>query len=263
MDENKKKVILERLKTTGQYEEFRKAIKAAGSDPWILIHESGQVLVMGYEGGRFTKTGRTFFDSENQNFEPRAFTPATERMVGSVIEFLEKEGVKLKDNLTGAPLSGKKLSELNRFDRDSKLDLAIRYLEQADIALDTKSTTEDRLGAAYELGNIWRSMVVNNFYGQTQKKIAKTERKRGLSEIFENLKAMKNAGSKPKELWPEFIAMLGNEEQYFDNVQEVAPNPQNCKTWSVSFVIIPNKDGAKHKDEHINYGRFVRRLNEK
>jgi len=261
--EDRKKRAIERLKANGRYDEFRKAIKAAGKDPWVLFHEDGRVLVMGDEGGRFTKNGRTFFDSENEKQEPRAFTPNTKRMVNSVVEFLQRQGVKLKDDFTGLPFSGKKLRELNQFDKDSKLDLAIRYLEAADIALNEREPIEARLTGAYALGDIWRCMVVNNFYGQTQKKIAKQERKKGLSAIFEKLRAMKTTGAKPKELWPEFISMLQEENQTFDQVVESCPNTANCKTWAVQFLIIPDKDNEKEKEETMTYNRFVRRLSEK
>lgn len=261
--EDRKKRAIERLKANGRYDEFKKALKAGGKDAWVLFHESGQVVILGDEGRRFTKTARTLFDSDNQKVEVRAFTPNTERMVGAVVEFLRKEGVKLKDDLTDMPLSGKKLRQSNQFDRDSKLDLAVRYLEAADIALDEKCTMETRLAAAYALGDIWRCMVVNNFYGQTQKKIAKQERKKGLSAIFEKLRAMKTTGAKPKELWPEFISMLQEENQTFDQVVESSPNPANCNTWSVQFLIIPDKDSEKEKEETMKYNRFVRRLSEK
>lgn len=93
--------------------------------------------------------------------------------------------------------------------------------------------------------------------------IAHKPRQNGLSHIFEKLKTRKKAGFKPKELWSEFIDMLTNENQVFDNVVNHSINRANPQSWSVNFVIIPNNDDKQHKEIKMSYARFVRRLNEK
>ncbi|RVT45667.1 hypothetical protein EMM73_11910 [Rheinheimera sediminis] len=260
---NNSKIARKRLKESGQLEHFKKAVSESSKDRIVLTSEDGGVYLFDKRGQRFTDNVQLIYASVPVQSDPLPLAEKVKLTLNGIISLFRRKGIKLRDPLSGISYSGKQIRENNKFELGSHLDLCSLYLVQADILLNKETKVEVQLSAAYELGDISRCLKVSHAYGQNQRKIAKVERKRGLSEIFENLKAMKNAGSKPKELWPEFIAMLGNEEQYFDNVQEVAPNPQNCKTWSVSFVIIPNKDGAKHKDEQITYGRFVRRLNEK
>lgn len=86
-------------------------------------------------------------------------------------------------------------------------------------------------------------------------------RKKGLPEIFDKLKAMKNQGSKPLDLWPEFIAMLKHDKEHFDKVEEKKTNDHNPKSWEVSFLLLP--DNAPTRDDKMTYERFRRRLNKK
>jgi hypothetical protein len=121
----------------------------------------------------------------------------------------------------------------------------------------------DRLKHAVFLGKA--SVLIQVYLPQipVQSKNAQQERKKGLTNIFNILRAQKNEGAKPKDLWPTFISMLREDKENFDQVKEISANPKNCKSWCVNFIIVPNKDSDSIKDDKMTYARFTRRLNMK
>lgn len=255
--------VAKRLKENNQIETFRSVLHRVSKESLIINDAEGRLVVFDAVGKKYTNNIEILFDSDPEPSIKMTLQKQVRTMLKPIIALLRDKDLQLKDPETGKSYSGAMIREKNKFEIDSHLDFCTRYLVQADILLDESCDVDSRLDAAYQLGDISRCMKVATIYGKTQKKIAKQERKKGLTVIFEQLKMMKNAGLKPKELWPEFVSMLQDENRSFENVLENVGNPANCKTWSVSFSIIPDKDDGVYKDEVMRYQRFLRRLNEK
>jgi hypothetical protein len=150
-----------------------------------------------------------------------------------------------------------------RVTTDGMLEMKLKYCEKTIIALSNDRTEDDKFNAIYELGVLEQEMSTLKEYGAAQSKIASQERKKGLNELFEKLGKRKAAGEKPKELWPEFISMLRERIETYDQVQEETTNPANPKTWKVSFLILADKDGDPQKEESMKFERFRKRLSNK
>lgn len=146
---------------------------------------------------------------------------------------------------------------------DSEEADLVNLWQSCEIAANKKNNIEHRLDYAFRAGDYFRRIAVYADYGKSQSKSASQERKKGLNEIFEKLKKRKAAGEKPQELWPEFISMLQERHEIYDQVQEETTNPANSKTWKVSFLIIADKDGEPQKEVVMKFARFRRRLSNK
>lgn len=252
-----------RLIESGNMPEFKNSLKAASDKAFVLKDPNGNIVVFDAVGKRFTNNREITFNSGPDPANNFKLQDEVRMMSRFIFELLQERGLKVSDPVTGLNYTAQRIRENNEFEKGSHLDLCSRYLLGSEILLSEATNVDAKLHAAYQLGDISRCLKVSHEYGQTQKTIAEKERKRGLNEIFNQLRAKKNTGAKPKELWPEFIALLSDEDRFFDDVKEEQPNALNQKTWSVSFEILPDRGSQNTKRETITYERFRRRLNEK
>jgi hypothetical protein len=164
-------------------------------------------------------------------------------------------------------------AEDHRFPDDPKqfikaftfLDHCTKFILAAKLVLNVNNGIEARLNQAYIAGSLYKTLMVLPEYNAIQKKIAANLRKPKLAEIFDDLKRRKAGGEKPKELWPDFISALDDENRLFDMVKEHKPNPGNAKSWYVTYLTIDRDDkGAKEwGPEKMKYENYLRRLSSK
>ncbi|MCK8103652.1 hypothetical protein [Pseudoalteromonas sp. 2CM36K] len=268
-----KKAAFKHLKAIGLFDKFKESLQNAPPKSTVIFYDDGHVCILGETGQRFLKKPQIFFDSYCPNGEfiskPIAFSERAMKKAIKIRQSLEEEGYFLQ------PKANRKLSLIDagnefvlshfgkRTTTETMLELKLSYLENIIIALSNSSTEDEKLNATYELGALEQKMSIYGEYGSSQRKVASQERKKGLSEIFEKLRERKTAGEKPKELWYEFVSMLHEKKETYDQVQESTTNLANSKTWKVSFLILANRDDKSPKEEHMTYERFRRRLNEK
>ena len=144
----------------------------------------------------------------------------------------------------------------------SKYDVITEIILRIELVQNENNSIEQRIEQAFVIGRLLKTAEVLHVFGVSQQKIAEQPRKKGLPEIFDSLRAKKNLGFNPKELWPDFVNMLHKEKESFDQVTEYTGNSHNLKTWSVSYVTVPDSDKIKSKDDSMTYERFRRRLSE-
>lgn len=258
-ERNNKKAMAEVIRQ-GRLQELKDVIRANPGCS-IMTSEQGNLVVMAIIGKRLLRRNEIVFQLLD---EQSSFESIVKIKHDALISFLTQQQKFNSSIVFDKNMAGRDVFARNkeRFEVDSKLYLAAKMLSQCEIIQSNSYSQDAKLFAAHELGILFTRFSTLTQNGRTQEKIAKHERKKGLTAIFDKLKAMKNGGQKPRDLWTEFVSMLKEENQTFDRVEESANNPANCKSWSVTFSIIPDKDGAGQKEQTISYERFTRRLNE-
>ncbi len=245
-------VTLLSIKSEGRLADLQNAINC--KDSVIQISHNGALKVFSPFDTRYSSGKNVLFSADCHSIDSRR-----NEIYQQGVELLINRNdckIYISENKNCSPKS----SSANP---GNTLDLARQVIENMEKADDNQSDIEARLLAAYKAGRLYERFNVVKDYSAQQIEIASKERKKGLTAIYDKLKSMKHAGQKPKDLWPEFVSMLKDKNNMFDNVLERAGNHHNCKSRSVTFSILPDHVEGKLKDETITYERFSRRLNEK